>query len=291
MGIQSPARLNRDLAIVGVCAWLALAVAWPAYLGPWSKSIGPNFVLGTFCGSTTLSALWLVFGAAGYARRLWIWLLCGMATAAALTINAWMSGGLQNDGPMMCLIMGAVAMTQSALIAGVLWILGKATGARLRHLDELSSKVGGGDQQFGIGAVLTVTGIVAAVLGGMRLLLEWQTPRSNIVVHSTAFLGYFVLCNLFVALPFTITPLLRRFALTCTLVALVLVVGVTALQVSGYRQFDNHPGDGWNRFLPVNVIQVGWVLLALYFVRRAGYRLSAAIPASHRPEASAAQPT
>lgn len=294
MTTWSAARWKRFLAIVGVCAWIVLAVPWHAYLRRWSGSIGhigPTIVLGTFFGSTTLSALWLVFGVAGHARRLWIWLVCGMATTAALTINAWMSGGLQNDGPIMCLILGAVAMTQCALIAGVLWILGKATSARLRHLDELPVAVSGGDQQFGIGAVLTVTGIVAAVLGSMRLLLEWQTPNSNIVVHSIAFFGYFVLCNLFVALPFIITSLLRRFALVCSLIAIALAAGVTALEVSGYRQLDNHPGgDPWSTLLPVNIIQVGWVLLALSFVRRAGYRLSAAIPVSPRPEASAAPP-
>ena len=128
--------------------------------------------------------------------------------------------------------------------------------------------------------MLVVTGLIAAILGGIRLALEVLTPEFKAGGRTIVIYGYLVLCNLFVVLPMIVAPLLRRFALTCTLAGLGFVGLITAFEASGFNQIESGPDDAWAILLPLNFVQVGWVLLALYVVRRAGYRLSAA-PSAH----------
>ena len=286
-------RLRRALAIIGLCAWLALLLVIPDFFSRWSGwagRISAGVLLGTFFGGTTLSAMWLVFGRKGYARRIGRWLACCLAIMAAMTVNCLVSIMPMGRVVPMSALFGAVAAVQSGLIAGLLWILGKTTGAHLRHLDELPSDILGADQQFGIRAVLIATGLIAAVLSGIRWALDLNIPESSPDRRGIVIFGFLVLCNLFVVLPLIIGPLLRRFALTSTLAALGFVGLITALEVSGINQIERGAANAWSILLLLNYAQAGWVLLALCFVRRAGYRLSAAIPVSPRPGAFAATP-
>jgi hypothetical protein len=278
--------MRRALAIIGVCAWLVLALVRPDFFSRWSSlagQIGGGVMMGTFFGTTTLAAVWLAFGRQGFAGRIGQWLACCLAIMAAATVNMWMGGVPLDRVPPISALLSAVAVVQSALIASLLWILGKTTGIRLCHLDALPA-----DQQFGIRAVLVVTGLIAAILGGIRWALELHTPAPSAVSRAVSIYGYLVLCNLFMVLPLIVAPLLRRFALACTLGAIGFVVLVTAFEVSGLNQIERGPRDGLLVLLPLNLAQVGWLVLALFVVRRAGYRLSAATPASHRSDTAAA---
>ena len=93
--------------------------------------------------------------------------------------------------------------------------------------------------------------------------------------------AYLALCNVFVTMPLLVAPLLRRFALVCTLLALAFVTLVTVGENSALVFIERAPNNTqlivWQRmYWATNYFQAMWVLLALGTLRLGGYRLAAA---------------
>lgn len=279
--------------MVGGSALVALVVAQPGLFSRWSSlagQLGGGLLMGNLFGTITLVGIWVTFGTATLGGRVGRLVGCCLAIAAAATISAMIGGVPVSRLPPISMLFGVVAIVQCLLVTSLLWILGNASRARLRHLDDLPRSVRATDQQFGIREVLVVTAIIAVLLGAIRLILQLAPGAASPLTQGAIIWGYLVLCNVFIVLPVIVSPLLRRFALTCTLIALVFVGVVTGLEVTALHRIEKGPDTGWIVFSLANYVQSAWVLLALGVLRYGGYRLVKADSSPHTDDRSSSQP-
>jgi hypothetical protein len=272
---------------------VALVVAQPGLFSRWSSvagQLGGGVLMGTLFGTITLFAIWVALGTTTLGGTITRSVVCCLAIGAAATINALIGGVPINRLPPLSMLFCVVAIVQCLLVTGLLWILGKASRARLCHLESLPSGVRTADQQFGIREVLVVTAIIAVLLGAIRLILQLAPGAASPLAQGAIIWGYWVLCNVFIVVPVIVAPLLRRFALACTLIALVFVGVVTGLEVTALHRIEKGPDTGWIAFALGNYVQSAWVLLALVVLRYGGYRLVKADSTSRAGDRSASQP-
>ena len=167
-------RETAPLLAAGLVAGGISLVALLLYLQPLNE-ISIGVVLGTLFGQASLAAAWTALGPFRLIMRLpmsaaWI--------AAMVLLVAVGESHMPLQG---LLIVGGAFTGQWLLVQMPLWTLVRIYGLRIAHGGDLKASPAA-DQQFGIGQLMILTGIVAVVLGAGRLLLggfTWESDRGQ----------------------------------------------------------------------------------------------------------------
>jgi hypothetical protein len=278
---RAMARIQLGLA----CLALGVIVgANPQHFSAWSSWSGQatgGLLFGTFFGLNGLAGAWMALGFAQWTTRFWQSMALLALTVVGVLINGLLSQMPGSEIPAFAAVMGLIALGQYLLIATPLLLLFTRRRLGWRHVQAWSSDEQRADQQFGIGEMLIVTAGTGLLFGVLRLLVQsgpWTTESS--LVRGLLIMGYLAACNVFVTLPLFIAPLLRRFALAATILALASIVVITACEIIAFHAVERNSSNERVVFWAMNYGQAMWVLLALGTLRAGGYRLAAATSAT-----------
>lgn len=264
------------LVALGALAIAVLAFGLPRHvarlLGT-GDAISLGMMYGTLSAPFALFGFWAVLGTQRLVVRL-VLIFVGMATVALTLVIPILQAG-EMRGLMLPAILTLAGVTLSALVAAPLWQLTARRGIQLRHVNELSPVVRGADQQFGIRELLVITVITAALLGGVRWLIEIRPILKSGSVGATIvfYIGMVVLI-VFGLLPLLVAPLLRRFALPLTALGILLLAVGTVIEIPIAHRLGTISNKTWPVFWSMNFTQAAWLLATLGTLRAGGYRLA-----------------
>lgn len=229
---------------------------------------------GTMFGHTTLAAVWSAFGPAPLVVRLplsfgWLAML-----PVAIFINLHINGGPTG----LAFPIGACLLGQWLFLQFPLWGLAIGLGLRLQHCDNVGQRSGQDQLQFTIRQLLVITTIVGVLFGIGRVALP-------VVIQNVGGSTIFVLltaAEVVLTLPLVLAALLRRFAITGVLLALVLISAATAWEMPLLQTLGNGLSVEFHILVAINTGTVLIVLLVLTIVRLSGYSLSTCRSAAKR---------
>lgn len=290
------------LVALALLAMVAIQIRYLMRWGGWAQCVAFGSLSGTFVGLIALAAAYSIIGRGSLRSRLALSVLLCVAAVGAVPVH-FLIGEVfvipyrRVDTSKLVSTAGLFSLFgigQWLLVGGLLWIVIRMRSLRLSHVSEIPPDTGASDQQFGVRDVLLLTAVIGALLAAIRWLPVAKTALGEGALGGGfAYFAYLALCNVFILLPLLVAPLLRRYALVATLVALVFVAVVTIGQNSALEWIAKVPSSMqlliWHRIAwATNYVQALWVLLALGIVRAGGYRLAAA-PVQHgrQGEASA----
>jgi len=278
---------TRILPALGALALLIVVAMQPDLLGRWSGWVAvaaPAVQYGTFFGLIALAAGWTVFSFARPKARIFHSLVLVAMSVLAMCLGGLLGNVARGELLAFAGVIGLVAIAQWLMIAGLLWPLLATRNVRLCNVQDLTSVERAKSQQYGIREMLIATAVAAVLLGAIRWFLSqpWPSSLDSSASRTLLVFGYLAACNTFVMLPLLVSPLLRRFAMVSTLLALAFVAVVSVCELTALRQQFGpvHAAHAINLGVVcwlMNFTQAGWVLAALITFRADGYRLVAAI--------------
>lgn len=225
-----------------------------------------GLALGSMFGQTAVAAGWTALGPGPLIVRLplaLLWILVLVLTIGFPLVMAHGEGGV-------FLVFIATLGGQWFLSQFPLWIVALTCGLRLRFQHELLTHEPR-ERQFGIRQLMIFTTIIAVILGLGRALL----PLGLTEDFDGAPLGMFaflVISQLAMMLPLQFAIFLEKKAPLATLISLVLIAVLTALQWPVMeRILGSSPGPKPLDFVCINVMSTAWVLLFGVIVRKCGY--------------------
>jgi hypothetical protein len=282
---QPPARSDRRRSAwrwIGALAALGLVGLGTVFPGD-NKSLlslaSFGYLFGTMLSLTTLAAAWAVLGTGKLARRMLLSALLVAAVVATFVINLVLHEA-RGQALDVSVVFGIIFYGQWLFAQVPLWFLAIAYGLRATSLHDEQADAPHVNRQFGIRQLMTVTAVVAVVLGIGRLLVGWlMRDDQGFSASSEGFLvyGFIAASGVVCILPLVLAMLLSRGATIAAVVSLVFVGFATWAEWSGLQAIPNtlSPDFKWI-FVPMNAVQVAWVLAITALLRRGGYRLTMA---------------
>ena len=267
-----PPRLRVLLVLVPLLAigWLCLALIDPDGRGKLQEYIVLGHLFGSLFGQTSVAAAWAAFGPLPWYVRLPLavtW-LGALVLAVAISI-AWHGGPAQILALLFVLLLG-----QWLLMQVPLWALAWTYGLELVHRDDIGQSGqprGRATLQFGIRQLMTLTLVVAIVLGILRGVIVWAVDYLG---GGDAIIFIFLaVAACVMSLPLVMAALLPRRAVVATLAVLVLLALATAWELPLLRLLPKAAGpDQWIFFF-VNGFTAVWIVALIGALRLNGYGL------------------
>jgi hypothetical protein len=240
-----------------------------------------GLALGSMFGHAAVAAGWTALGPGPLIVRLplaLLWIFALVLTIGFPLVMAHGEGGV-------FLVFIATLGGQWFLSQIPLWIVALTCGLRLRFQHELLAHEPR-ERQFGIRQLMIFTTIIAVILGLGRALL----PLGLTEDFDGAPLGMFaflVVSQLAMLLPLQFAIFLEKRALLASLISLVLIAVLTAVQWPLMeRILGSNPGPKAIDFVCINILSTAWVLLFGVVVRLSGYHFGIG-PGSATPTAEA----
>jgi hypothetical protein len=235
--------------------------------------------LGTLYGQATLAAVWTVLGTGPLVVR--VPLVLGWVVALVLASVASMLVWRHDYEPMFAFS----TLGQSLLALVPLLLLRWKKGIAIT--DDYDPRAGlmPAAQQFGIGQLMILTAIIAALLGVARVIVPRLQESLSPGLHEAPAFAFVVLTNMVLTLPLALAALLPHRAILAGSVAIGFAVAATIAEVSLIRFFApgapaQIPPEVVVMFWVMNACQVVWVLAVLAILRLGGYRLAGSKGAS-----------
>jgi hypothetical protein len=168
---------------------------------------------------------------------------------------------------------------QWLLIQGLLWILVALMGLSIRHGDDVSTVPGSRHRQFGIRELMTLTLIVATVLGAGRLMLGGMAQDRSAPGFSggAAVLVAIGISNAAIAFPFVAASLLRTRVASGLLAAALLAALATWLEIGLLQWIEGRTMPAKESMIAgvVSSVQAIWIVVIVFLLRIGGYELTA----------------
>jgi hypothetical protein len=274
----TPARPLAPLAALAAlwgASWLLLALLDPIIVRPF-QALAIGLLVGMMFAQATLAAGWTAFGPLPLAWRLPLALVWLASVTLAFTLNML----LHHGGDVFGVLAWVGMLLGQWLLAQIpLWVLRHWKRLHVCHQAEMATGRPASDQQFGIRQLMILTAVIATLLGGGRAIilsleLEWLDRTS--MSDEVPLLIFMPLCNVLLALPLLMGPLLPRRPVWGCVVGLGFVCLVTAFEVPVALALSPHPPSRWEDvivFCSMNYFHAAWATATLFLLRLAGYRL------------------
>jgi len=257
--------------LVGL-SWWGLVLLEPR--GPRDEAkIG--FLLGTLFGQTTLAAAWAAFGPLAWYARLplaggWLALLW-----LAMALNVSIHNG---PGPgEFLIVLAACLLGQWLLVQVPLW--GLAWAYDLRVAQRLETPLTGSQRtlQFGIRQLMTLTAVVASILGAGRAVIPLLAKSfQNWGGGEGVIFAFLAIAAVVMTLPLVMAALLPRVAaVVASLSVLLLIALATSWELPLLQLVSTRTGPGPLDFIFINAFTAAWILVLIGVVRLGGYSLVA----------------
>jgi hypothetical protein len=268
------------LAIIGL-GLLPLIVRHPG--GP-SDAIEYAFVgylYGTMLSLTTLAAAWAVLGTGKLMRRMMLSALLVLAVALAVAIKFALLERSER-AILFMVVFGTVLCGQWLFAQVPLWFLAIAYGLRLTSLHDQQADAPRTTRQFGIRQLMTVTAVVAVVLGIGRLLVGWLLRDEGFLDDAGEgflIIGFIAATGVVSILPLVLAVLVARGATIAaggSLVFLGLATWAELPLLQVVTRTTAAVGPELWHFIAINAFQAAWVIAITALLRWGGYRLAMA---------------
>ena len=260
---------------VGI-GWLLLALLNPD--GQGSGEFVTGILLGTLFGQVSLVAAWTALGPFSLIRRLPL----AFTVLAAISISISVNLARDNNNELVALlILCGALLLQWILVQAPVWLLVVVYGLRIHHRCDAPLGNQSSNLQFGIRQVMTLTALVAVVLGACRMLLGglqlevgddgwWET---------CVIFGFIVLTNCVVSLPMVAASLLPKHALLASVGSLTFAALACLLEVPLFNVIVDNLGpssttENYVTFFVLNLVQCFWVLAPVAVLRWGGYGIN-----------------
>ena len=253
------------LAPVIILGTAALVVAEPLSTTGQHNYIWIGYILGTMFGHATLASAWSALGPSSLIMRMPLSLVWLSAVYVALMANEALNSdsGLFLTAPLSLL-------GQWLLVQVPIWVLVWRYGVQLRHRTEVATSAVSRTAQFGIRQLMIFTAIVGVALGIGRLVVPPLIVFLNL--HQGALFPFLTVAAVVMLLPLVLAVLLEPYAISASLVAIVLIAGVTGLERPLLKAVGLPPLD-FMTIVWTNAFSVFWVLMIGGLTRFLGYRL------------------
>lgn len=233
--------------------------------------IGP--ILGTMLQQVVLSAAWAAMGPGPWLIRAPLSLAWACLMGIAMAVPAMFSDrGGENPAE--------IVLFMALLWLGAqvpLWGVSRAFGLRLRHQATAVPELEYRQRQFGIGQLMIFTTGVALLLGIGRMLIVSQLVTRS-MQQELPFVAFLLTAQLVMSLPLIIATLLPRHVIWGVLIALVLMAGVTCVEIPLAKQFIGTGNDDKWIFSCLNLCSALWVFAFAAVVRWSGYHFGVPPP-------------
>jgi hypothetical protein len=280
---NAPKLSPRQSAWRWILAIIGLGLVSLTFVQPNSTSEGLSYAIigylyGTMLSLTTLAAAWAVLGTGKLMRRMMLSALLVLAVTLAVSTNLTLHE--QSEGALLFLVVIGTVLFGQWLFAQVpLWFLAIAYGLRLTILHDEQADVPHTTRQFGIRQLMTVTAIVAVVLGIGRVLVGWLMRDDEFLSDSGqvfVIIGFIAATGVISILPLVLAMFLSRGAAIAAIRSLVFLGLASWAAGPLFRVITKAPagsGPEYLHFLAINAVQAAWVIAIAALLRWAGNRL------------------
>jgi hypothetical protein len=250
--------------------WLLMALVDPDAGAGQGEYVGLGYLFGTMFAHTTLAAGWLAFGPTPLLLRLpgsaaWV-----AALLCALAINLKRYGGPGE----VATLMACCLLAQWFVVQLPLWMLAIGYGLRLQHRDHSSRIPGPCDRQFGIRQVMTLTAIVAILLGIGRLVLPPLAESLNVEGEAPIFI-FLGVAAIVVTVPLLLAALVPHRTLLTVVGVMTILAVATALELPLLNAVHSlRGGPNLGHFIGINAFTAAWILGVVGIFRFGGYGLA-----------------